>query len=537
MDYSRNPETAAQERNAKLIAEGFDLPNAGGGAFVAPDGSLVSDEETTLSLPSVTPEPVAVEPTSADALSMPGPGQMRSRLNASEHRGARDLYEGVQIAPRPQSLNLSQDDSQGGGSGSASKVATFYDSGLNLANKEGDDGLIYKAVCKTGTLALSPGPGQIDVDQPLQLTSELFHQLKESVDEQAFPYCTIPLTHDNGMLENTGYVRNLAIEPSTDPNDPPGTEILWAGMDFTEPDIKDKVLRGTIPDTSVGVKFSYRNKRTGKTYPAALEHVALTHQPWVDGLTPFGQDRLLSINAAEKRPADEDFLGVFMAQESEPAKPKKSRRKGLPARRTGDILPDDKGVGGITPTLQASQTKKRKMPTKKTSRTPKTVEQLMASQQVQIEQAQAELEATKAELALAQGTTAANAAALHLSQVEQDVKAWQEAGVTPAVARYAKDILLAVGPEPEPTADNAALMLSITKTVDGEPVVEETPLSLSQIVKDIVALSPKIGSGDIATVMAEMDELNASQTKTKSAKEKAQEAYDSMMEVRNGGVQ
>lgn len=177
------------------------------------------------------------------------------------------------------------------------------------------------------------------------------------------------------------------------------------------------------------------------------------------------------------------------------------------------------------------------MPTKKTSRTPKTVEQLMASQQVQIEQAQAELEATKAELALAQGTTAANAAALHLSQVEQDVKAWQEAGVTPAVARYAKDILLAVGPEPEPTADNAALMLSITKTVDGEPVVEETPLSLSQIVKDIVALSPKIGSGDIATVMAEMDELNASQTKTKSAKEKAQEAYDSMMEVRNGGVQ
>lgn len=188
--------------------------------------------------------------------------------------------------------------------------------GMDLAIEKAPGGLVQKVICVTGTLALSPGPGQIDVEKPLQLTPDMFMSIKKGFDEGAFPHVTVPETHANGALENTGYVRTLEIKDAHDTSLPPeiklaykgwpsGTQLMLAGIEFTEPEVRQKALNGSIPDTSVGVKFNYRNKRSGATYPSALEHVALTPVPWVDGLTPFG-NTLLS-----QQPFDADESGTW----------------------------------------------------------------------------------------------------------------------------------------------------------------------------------------------------------------------------------
>jgi hypothetical protein len=399
------------------------------------------------------------------------------------------------------------------------EAATIYDDSLHMAHKEGDDGLIYKAICKTGTLALSPGPGQIDVEEPLELTPGLFGHLVESVEERAFPYVTVPKSHENSMLENTGFVRKLSIEESTDPNDVPGTKVLWAGIQFTEPDVKDKIVRGTIPDTSVGVKFNYRNKRTGKLYPAALEHVALTHQPWVDGLTPFGSEQLLSLNASESVDVDA-YLGVFTnqptARTAEP-KPGDSRRASTSKRRKGDILSTRRSTGGISAPLHATKPEREMAKTETTTKP--SVEKLLASQQARIEKTERENSKLRRQLDLAQESIDQSATALHESEVKAKVAKWQDDGVPPALCSFAHDVLLSAGPG---NSETPALNLSITK---GEETVEES-LSLSALVEEFVSRVPKVGSGDIGKIVAEMDRLNMSQTDAKSGEDRGAEMYE-----------
>lgn len=199
--------------------------------------------------------------------------------------------------------------------------------GLNLGVESGDDGLVWKIACKTGTLALSPGPGQIDVEQPLHLTGEMFREMKESFEEKAFPYVTVPETHANGPLENTGYVKAVEVltkeQALTDPRvsekareviqgDPDDTEYLLNGIEFTEPEVRQKALNGSIPDTSIGVKFNYRNKRTGKTYKTAFEHLNLTPIPWIDGLPAFGLSQRMGTSVVDADDLLVDFDGVYV---------------------------------------------------------------------------------------------------------------------------------------------------------------------------------------------------------------------------------
>lgn len=195
-------------------------------------------------------------------------------------------------------------------------LAILYGVGvpLNLSAEAND--LIWKVACKTGILALSPGPGQTDLEKPLELTPDLFDNLLVGFNEKAFPYVTIPETHANGALENTGYVKalekltkaQLMADPRITPEgkahvagDADDIEYLLAGMGFTDPVAKEKALNGSIPDTSIGVKFGYRNKRTGNTYDA-LEHIALTPIPWVDGNIPFNPAMVLGVT-----PFDQEY--------------------------------------------------------------------------------------------------------------------------------------------------------------------------------------------------------------------------------------
>lgn len=155
-----------------------------------------------------------------------------------------------------------------------------------------DDGLVWKEVLREGVWSYRPGADQKPNEKPLRVIAghssnpeeEIgFADLIEAFDEGAMDHVTVPTSHSDQPHENTGFVKALEIRDSED-----GTKRLYAGFEFTEPDIKEKALRGTIANTSVGVIFDYVKKSTGKVYKMALGHIALTNKPWIDGMKPFG---------------------------------------------------------------------------------------------------------------------------------------------------------------------------------------------------------------------------------------------------------
>ena len=88
--------------------------------------------------------------------------------------------------------------------------------------------------------------------------------------------------HKNLTKLNTGFVRELFIEDLQN-----GGAKLKAKLDFTEPDVKAKVQRGTIPDVSAGVYFDVE-RPDGTKFNSAINHLCLSVKPFMDGLNPFG---------------------------------------------------------------------------------------------------------------------------------------------------------------------------------------------------------------------------------------------------------
>jgi len=165
-----------------------------------------------------------------------------------------------------------------------------------------DDGLVWKEVLREGEWKYRPGPGQTPVEKPLRVTAghagpgEIgFADLQESFGK-AIDHVTVPTSHADKPHENTGYVRKLETREVD------GINRLYAGIEFTEPDIKEKALRGTIANTSVGVIYDYIKKSTGEKFRQALGHVALTNKPWINDMAPFG------VNASEEVEVDEDSI-------------------------------------------------------------------------------------------------------------------------------------------------------------------------------------------------------------------------------------
>ena len=175
----------------------------------------------------------------------------------------------------------------------------FFADGEEVA--DGEDGLIWKTIMREGTWAFSPGKGQQPVKKPITVTrygksdpSKLvisMGELYKNFKDGAIEHVTIPTSHADKVDENTGYIRDMKLE-----KDDRGRWTLAAAHDFTEPEIKDKVKRGSIANTSAGVLFDYVNKELGKAYRAVIGHVALTNKPWLNGMKPFG------VNASEDVP-------------------------------------------------------------------------------------------------------------------------------------------------------------------------------------------------------------------------------------------
>lgn len=481
--------------------------------------------------------------------------------------------------------------------------AVIYQRGLSLAATElPEDKLVWKVACKTGKLALSPGPGQTDAETPLHLTPDLFSDMKLSFDEKAFPYVTVPETHANGALENTGYVRkvdvldhNQALGDNRIPErfrdqlqaDPHDTQYLLTGIEFTEPGVREKALNGTIPDTSIGVKFNYRNKRSGTNYKAAFEHLALTPVPWVDGLVPFGLSQQGGVFDQEFQ-ADVPYTGVFTEIELSPLKSKTrnslpdsafavpSERKfpihdesharnalsraagtkyeaqvraavkkrypnigtdasapvegeGLKLGDTGDTLSPEHDRGRIPPTSQRlsveSETEEPHMP--------RTVEEILAEERAAREAAEARLAEMEQNLSLAQGTISSQGEQLHTTSVAEKVRKLQ-GRVPPVLLLAAKRIYEA----DKPGVQTGGLELSVqnpVKDAEGKPGLTELKLdSATKIVDYLLASAPAISGAQatqIASVFDGIDNLVLAQDPgaeedDDAAKIKAVEAYE-----------
>lgn len=160
-----------------------------------------------------------------------------------------------------------------------------------------DDGLVWKEVLREGEWTVRPGANQSPVKKPLRVvvgysedpSTEIgFADLIDAFNDGAIDHVTVPTSHEDKPEQNTGFVKALEVRQAED-----GSHKLFAGLHFTEPDIKEKALRGTIANTSVGVIFDYIKKSTGKVYKMALGHIALTNKPWINGMKPFG------VNASE----------------------------------------------------------------------------------------------------------------------------------------------------------------------------------------------------------------------------------------------
>lgn len=156
------------------------------------------------------------------------------------------------------------------------------------------DGFVVKEILRTGEWGVIPTKSGL-VDKPLRVVKDGISDSKEGIislseivenfNLGAIPNVQIPLSddsddHKNITRLNTGYVRDIWI--SEDEN---GEAKLVAKMEFTEPDVKEKVLRGTYSDVSCGIPWSIVSR--GKKYGASLEHVAITNRPFIDGLGPF----------------------------------------------------------------------------------------------------------------------------------------------------------------------------------------------------------------------------------------------------------
>jgi hypothetical protein len=154
-------------------------------------------------------------------------------------------------------------------------------------------GLVQKEILRTGHWPVIPTlggtvkkpltiirNGKSDRDRGIIALSELVENFKKVGQRVQIPLTDDNEDHKNQLRLNTGFIESLEIVDKAD-----GDSRLVAIMKFTEPDVRDKVLRGTYADVSCGIPWEFRSR--GETFGATLEHVCITNRPFIDGLGDF----------------------------------------------------------------------------------------------------------------------------------------------------------------------------------------------------------------------------------------------------------
>lgn len=202
---------------------------------------------------------------------------------------------------------------------------------IYLSGKDQDhvdeDGLVWKEILPEGESAYTPTP-RGPVKRPFRVVAEgpgdlakgvaSLQEIKESFDGGAVENVQVILAskkkqvdedgsvvggdHDEITANNTGFVRKLRIA------DKPGKIVggrtakrLMAGIEFTEPEVKEKCERGTYANCSAGIVGGHVNRHTGREFPQALRHLSITNQNWVGDMERFGEQVMAS---------DDDIDGV-----------------------------------------------------------------------------------------------------------------------------------------------------------------------------------------------------------------------------------
>jgi hypothetical protein len=166
----------------------------------------------------------------------------------------------------------------------------IYFSGAEQVESEG---FVVKDILRTGEWKVIPTSGGV-VNKPLKIVKDgksnplegviSMQELVDNFNAKILDRVQIPLSDDNSDHKNitrlnTGFVRELWIEEDGD------VAKLKAKLEFTEPEVKDKVLRGTYADVSCGIPWQINTR--GQKHGPILEHVCITNRPFIDGLGPF----------------------------------------------------------------------------------------------------------------------------------------------------------------------------------------------------------------------------------------------------------
>jgi hypothetical protein len=243
----------------------------------------------------------------------------------------------------------------------------YSDIKLDEPTEETDDGLIWAPIARSGMLATRPGPNGEKLDQPLVFVpghsenprKEIgLQDVHDAFQDKAHEHVTIPIdmrisgedvpAHNNKTYQNTGEIIDTKLVDSKNLS---GEKVLMGLHKFTEPDIKGKVERGTIPSRSCGLLYDYKNTTTGKVYPISLDHVALTHKPWMGGMAPYGAEEfaddrtIVPMMLSEKSftaESTEKVLPTKLAQEKDTTSHQKQDKKEIQSAFLADIVWGDK---------------------------------------------------------------------------------------------------------------------------------------------------------------------------------------------------
>jgi hypothetical protein len=148
------------------------------------------------------------------------------------------------------------------------------------AVREGSDRLVMKEILRVGRWPVTPTRGG-RVPRPLTIVADgpsdpdgcVISLAELAAGFRGRAPLTLSRTsddHDAQTGHSVGWVRSLRVIGDR----------LVARLDITEPDVKEKVLRGTYADVSAGIPF-------GAGGAARLDHVCITNRPFIDGLGPF----------------------------------------------------------------------------------------------------------------------------------------------------------------------------------------------------------------------------------------------------------
>jgi len=284
----------------------------------------------------------------------------------------------------------------------------FFDDGGDVTE---EDGVIWKTIMREGVWQYSPGPGQKPINRPITVTKDgqsdarkfkiSLEELKNNFEAGVKDHVTIPLSHDDKVHENTGFIRDVRI--STDDK---GRAILQAAHEFTDKKIKEKVLEGSIANVSAGILFDYIKKDTGTKFNAILGHSALTNSPWLNDMDDFRK----ALNAGE------DLEIISFSEENE-----------VDDTSNTDTTAINKG-GVIVSTLEETPEVKN------------TFFEDLGLSEDEVKSRLDRLEAVEAEV--------------RKNRIDAKLAAWKEEGKSPAVLMAAEEVL---------NADNGAVAINLSE--------------------------------------------------------------------------